>query len=525
MTRPAAGEHQLDPSLLPFLRALAAQDWPGVAFLSLEGCYRYVSPRFAAMNGVSPDALIGKLVKDVAPDLWRQGARAFELSRQGEMATFELQAELEAGASGKVTWLVNVFPAYDHGALVGVVATVADITPMRSAEERELARLRQLAALANLNAQALAPTVTLHELLQSAVEIVADVLSLPVARIIRAVSGSSELVMVAGVGWEWDSRLAAGRAGSYVEYVMRTREPVRISDLRTESRFRVPEAVLASGGVSSMAVGLHATHGPWGILSAHANEQRVFNDDEASFMSDVATTISLALKAQEALEYQEQLLSIASHELRAPLTTVIGLSEHLARMLRRKGDAMPAELADEITAGGFQLNATIDRWLGLAAAERGGQAITREAMDLPAVVSQRVADMQTRHNGLRVHQSYPSAPLVIASDVGRVREIVDNLLENAARYAGAIAEVTITVESDGRHARVRVADNGPGIPLDQQRRIFERFYRGNGESTRGGLGIGLYVSRLLAEELGGTLAVASTPGEGAAFTLSLPLTS
>ncbi len=119
-------------------------------------------------------------------------------------------------------------------------------------------------------------------------------------------------------------------------------------------------------------------------------------------------------------------------------------------------------------------------------------------------------------------EDLPDAPVELDTDVDGVMEILDNLLENAARYAGSGTRVLVSVLADQERTRISVTDNGPGIDPADLPRLFDRFYRGEGRSA-GGLGIGLYASRALAEELGGLLTAHSAPGEGATFMLELPL--
>jgi signal transduction histidine kinase len=110
----------------------------------------------------------------------------------------------------------------------------------------------------------------------------------------------------------------------------------------------------------------------------------------------------------------------------------------------------------------------------------------------------------------------------VLSRSDQIAQVLDNLLENTARHAGERAKVDVIVEEleDDRVA-VHVVDDGPGIPQENHRRIFARFFGSNEAGTQG-LGVGLYVSRALTEELGGTLTVRSEPGRGATFTLALP---
>jgi signal transduction histidine kinase len=110
-------------------------------------------------------------------------------------------------------------------------------------------------------------------------------------------------------------------------------------------------------------------------------------------------------------------------------------------------------------------------------------------------------------------------------DQFRLGQIVSNLLSNAFKYSPPGADVTVKLERVEEHVVVSVQDAGEGIPLAEQGRIFERFYRSNNGLTRtvGGFGLGLYIAKRLAEGMGGSLLLTSPPGQGCTFSLNLPL--
>jgi len=331
-------------------------------------------------------------------------------------------------------------------------------------------------------------------------------------------------VMLGGVGLDWLVEPNAPlRAGSFVDYVMRTSAPVIVDDLTRETRFRPPEPLLESGVSSSIAVALRDARGAFGMLSAHSKVARHFTDDDATFLAEVGNVLSLAVQAQEARTFQRELISIISHEMRTPLTTIVGMGQRLQRQLAKSGTSEElGELASLVVDEGLRLNSMIDRWLGVTEVYTGREAGAPGAVDLTALVSRCVSLATERHPALGLSDVFPEEAVHLVTDGSRVAEILDNLLGNAVRYAGPTATVTVRVRHvpQDRRVFVSVEDNGPGMTPDVARHVFERFYRGSNVSR--GLGVGLYVSRALAEELGGTLEVESAPGQGACFTLALP---
>jgi signal transduction histidine kinase len=210
------------------------------------------------------------------------------------------------------------------------------------------------------------------------------------------------------------------------------------------------------------------------------------------------------------------LLANASHELRSPLTRIRMGLEFMAAP--PDGVANPAK--DEITRNIAELDQLIDEIL-LASRLDAKEADlgTIESVDLIGLAAEECAridatlDVQAPDGGMSV----PGVSKLL-------RRAVRNLLENARRHANGPATVTLSL--DGGQARIRVCDNGPGVPEAFQERIFEPFYRLPGASERdGGMGLGLAVVNSIAVRHGGTVRCSNRTGGGACFEIQLPLST
>jgi PAS domain S-box-containing protein len=229
---------------------------------------------------------------------------------------------------------------------------------------------------------------------------------------------------------------------------------------------------------------------------------------------------------EQALERaRSDFVATASHELRTPLAAVYGA----ARTLRRTDIEIPGEQRDRfleiIVSETERLTAIVSQILLAGQLEEGRVDVTTTATDL-APLAESVLD-STRLRApeqieLRLEQNGDRA--VALADEDKLRQVLVNLLDNAIKYSPDGGEVT--VELNGGHGRVRltVRDRGLGIPPGEEERIFEKFYRLDPALTRGvgGSGLGLFISRELVSRMGGSLAVRSQPGEGAAFVVDLP---
>ena len=218
-------------------------------------------------------------------------------------------------------------------------------------------------------------------------------------------------------------------------------------------------------------------------------------------------------------------LSMISHELRSPLTSVVGFSNRLERSVQAGRLEVADSYAEEITLlaqESRRMRDIVNVVLDVANLERHKE-IESEPVLLRHVVDEE-ADRLSRERPGATFARGGEDDAVVESDERYVRRIIQNLMENALKYAGLDTPVEVVIEPERGGYAVRVCDQGPGIAPEDQERIFERFYRAPGRASgSSGLGLGLFLSRRLARRLGGTISVESTVGEGSQFTLWLPL--
>jgi DNA-binding response OmpR family regulator/two-component sensor histidine kinase len=220
-----------------------------------------------------------------------------------------------------------------------------------------------------------------------------------------------------------------------------------------------------------------------------------------------------------------------SHELRTPLTAIIGFAQ-LAQLTRGRDGEMPKRYADafeRILRNGQHLLALVNDVLDVSKIEAGRMKIHREHIDLGEVVQGAFAELQSlaERKGLeyrlRVHERLPLA----YTDPLRVRQVVINLLSNAAKFTAHGAVEAELLTHGERHFRIVVRDTGVGIDAQSLPIIFERFRQVDGSTTRAasGVGLGLSIVRQIVDLLGGEIEVTSKVGAGSTFTVTLPLTA
>jgi signal transduction histidine kinase len=235
-------------------------------------------------------------------------------------------------------------------------------------------------------------------------------------------------------------------------------------------------------------------------------------------------TSRLYRRAQQAVKLRDDFLSIASHELRTPLTSLALQSDSL-RATAAKGGVPPPILrkVEVIRRNVDRLTQLIATLLDITRIGSGRLELHLERVDLAEVLQDVVVRFEEEARRAGCELRVEATPgLVGRWDRLRVDQVVTNLLANALKY-GQGRPVELRAGVDGERAVLRVRDHGIGIPADAQQRIFERFERAVSGRHYGGFGLGLWIVRRILQELGGTIQVQSAPGQGATFTVELPV--
>jgi len=256
---------------------------------------------------------------------------------------------------------------------------------------------------------------------------------------------------------------------------------------------------------------------------------RINLDHAPQEVQELAQTCNNMLaRLSESWEKQRQFVSNVSHELRTPLTIVHG---YLQSTLRRGQNLTPMQREGlEVAASEAERTVQLlQDLLDLARADNGYVNWQLQPLVLNDLVAE-VVNMAEKFSPdrvvqLQLEEGLEDQVVKVRGDRHRLKQVLLNLIDNALKYSGPTAPVTVLLKVRDRQAVVQVIDQGCGIPLQHQSRIFERFYRVDEARARstGGYGLGLAIVKSLTESMGGTVSVRSQPGQGSVFAVNLPL--
>ena len=276
-----------------------------------------------------------------------------------------------------------------------------------------------------------------------------------------------------------------------------------------------------------------------GVLSIYADRAPIFVEDDLWLLELLADHTAVLFEArkiasaetrlrarEDSARLKEEFLSAAAHDLRTPLTVVLGQAELLERRLERNPNA-PVDAAGvtRLAREARRLRDLVSELLDAQRLEEGAAVLDRSPADLRVIID------SVRHRyhdqGIDLKATLPGEPLVGSIDVPRFEQVLDNLIENALKYASEGVLPEVHLDEHAGEARLSVVDHGMGGPEDEADRIFDRFYRAtNVQSiTDTGIGLGLYICRRIVESHGGRIWVEPTPGGGSTFVVSIPAES
>jgi signal transduction histidine kinase len=231
------------------------------------------------------------------------------------------------------------------------------------------------------------------------------------------------------------------------------------------------------------------------------------------------------IEFEELNKLKSDLLTKVSHELRTPLATIKGYSTMLLKYEPRLLRSERHNYLNSIDNATDRLTALVSRLLDMSRLETGLLKIEKAPADISKLLEEVSAEAQLRTPGHKIVRKTMKRPLRVNIDSSRIRQIMDNLIDNACRYSQEGTEVVVSEKRNDHKIIIGVADRGIGIPADELERVFDQMYRIEQSPSpgAGGLGLGLAICKGLVEAHGGRIWVESKVSEGSTFYFNIPL--
>lgn len=508
-----------------------AIDQLGDGYYEMDAQFRYrrVNPAGARLAQKTGEEMLGRHVLDIFPDVatsdvHRAVVRVMETRRAEEVETYYAPLRM---------WGINsIYPFAD-----GVAILSRDITAQKVLEQN----LAFLADASKILSSSLVYKRTLRNVARLAVPRIADWC------VVDMLTGPAtvEQLVVAHVDPKkvrWAKEL---RKRDPVDLTRPNGLPNVLRTGRSEFYPIITDEMLVAGakdartlelarglGLSSAMIVPLVGHGEviGAITFVAAESGRHYTEADLSMAEELASRAALAIEnsrlygdSQKAVALRDDFISVASHELRTPVTSLKVYTEVLQRQVDKRGDEATSRALGKMNAQIDKLSALISDLLDVSKIESGKLALRPEHVDLGELVVEVVETIQATAVKHRIEVE-GEAPKPVWADRDRIGQVLNNLLTNAIKYSPQANQVLVRVGGRARGAFVEVEDFGIGMDEEHLNRIFDRFYRVSSpdEKTFPGLGIGLYVSNEIVRRHGGKMKVESTKGHGSIFRFTVP---
>lgn len=448
----------------------------------------------------------------------------------------------------RVVVSMSATPLREDERTSGVVVTFRDITERRALEEQMQVQAERAQILADAGAffsSNIDPTWVTQAIAERVAEVLGDwsavILRSADSKDLRVASIYHRDMSSLGLAWSYIYRQPLVVGEGIIGQVVSTGYPSMMTDVRPSyetnpGTYHASPVTLAS----LLVLPLRTRREMIGALVIAANDpDRAMTDDKLPLAEVLAERAALAIenaklyteqvearrKVEDLSRLKDEFLSIASHELRTPVTSIKGYTQ-LAKMLIKENDLNTSEEYLDIALDQIdRMSRLILELLDVSRIETGRLEIRREGIAWPQFVRDVVHRHHTAVSDRRFHVSVPDDHKIVTGDRDRLEQVLGNLLENAVKYSPDGSDVTVTVDDRGDSLVTAVCDRGIGIPADELNQVFERFHRGRQVSSTnyGGLGLGLYITKQIIERHGGSIWVDSKEGHGTTFYFSLPV--
>ena len=523
-------------------RALIQYSADAIQLISAEGNVLYSSDSVENVLGYKPEEIQGASPEGfIHPDDLSFFMEQFLslLQKPGEQVTLEYRIKHK---NGSWVWIEATGTNYLHDPRIqAIVGNFRNITERKHQEERQ----QLLNAVSEKLVSSLDHQLTLQEIAQLIVPAMADYCRIAVLdeqqQIQEIVANHIEPEKIALVRELYELYKDRVNNSHGLQKLLETGQselipvvtPEVVAPLLQENPAVLP-IIHALGLTSYMGIPLIARDKVIGAITFSSTQpQRCYTHEDLAFAQELARRIALTLdnarlyaEAQRAITLRYDFISIASHELRTPVTSLKLYVQVLQKQLSRRGEESLARAFAKMDAHLNKLTLLIEDLLNVSRIEHGKLDFQEDWFDLNEVVRETVEQIQFTTSKHRIRIEGRISQLVWG-DRDRIGQVLTNLLTNAVKFSPLANTIIVRLTAAQDAVMVSVQDFGIGIEKEHLNHIFDRFHRVSDpeEKTYPGLGIGLYIAHEIIQRHNGTLAVESEKGQGSRFSLTLPYTS
>ncbi len=514
----------------------------------LEGTIQYVNPAFEKVYGFSPEEVIGGTPRILKSGLTadEQYKRFWEALLAGETISQEITNKSKDGEFIPIAGTYS--PILDEsGNIMGFMAVQEDITERKRSEEALKRRNDYLAASSEIG-RLVTSTLDLNTIFTRTVSLISERFGFYYAGIYIIEETGFNVILREATG-EAGEKMKVQRhsvivgSNSVIGKVAESIEPMLVNDTSIEPLYTPNPYLLDTH--SEVAIPLRIGLRIVGVIDIQSIQTHAFTQDDLSVLQSLADQVAVAIDNARSYELSQQLiqelreidllksqfLANMSHELRTPLNSIIGFSRVILKGIDGPVSEMQQQDLTAIYNSGQHLLGLINDILDLARIEAGKMELNFEEIRLPEMITSVMSSAKglTKEKPIQLLQRSLVDMPTVRGDTMRVRQIFLNLISNAAKFTD---EGSITIETlvqkgpTGKlEAVVNVIDTGPGISLEDQKKLFQAFSQVDGSATRktGGTGLGLSICANLVQLHAGRIGVTSEVGKGSTFWFTLPL--
>lgn len=313
-------------------------------------------------------------------------------------------------------------------------------------------------------------------------------------------------------------------------YTYRTFTEAKIQVIKIDDEFNKVHPRFRKGGARSLVlIPLTFRKRSIGVLTLQSHKEKHFTSVKINTLNLFGSVLGLVIvnsqlfeEAQEALRSRELFISLASHELKTPLTTVMAYADQIGKRLS-VGQIPNAGSFEIMRSEMKRLKNMLDEFLALDQIKSGQLRYIWGRVSILDVVKRSAINFKLSYPGYKVfiENKIPANDRIIIADKEKLQQVFTNLLNNSAKFSTKLTPIVLTLEDSGNFIAVSIADYGKGIKKKEQNKIFMEFFKGSAIS-KDGMGIGLYLVKNIIAEHKGKISLSSKLNKGTTVTLSLP---